>query len=103
MLRQIWRGAMRLVQSYGLTALKTRIADFAPKSLRPSRLSSMAATDKVVALDICYIIAVCKFMPTSWECEIAALAMIWTSSPCGVELSMPLCGQSTEIGQAVAR
>ncbi len=42
-------------------------------------------------------------MPASSEFEVAVLATIWTTFRLAVELSMPVCGQATELGQAVAR
>lgn len=63
----------------------------------------MATThDKLIAADI-FITAGCKFMPIFLEFEIAALAIVWTTLRRSVEPPMPLCGQASEIGQAVAR
>lgn len=40
-------------------------------------------------MDIFYVIADCNFRPTSWECEIAALAIIWATLRRAVDLRCP--------------
>jgi len=75
-----------------------------PKSIRPIGLGhSPQLTRSSSPWTSSYIALGCKFMPASSEFEVAVLATIWTTFRLAVELSMPVCGQATEVGQAVAR